>query len=314
MTAYIIRRILMVIPVLIGASILVFAALRLVPGDPAVAIAGELATPQLVAQVRQDLGLDRSIAEQYVIYMSKAIRGDLGRSVKTGGPILEEITNRLPNTILLACSSLLVAATIGILLGIMAAIRPYSWIDGGSMVMALLGASMPVFWLGLMIMALFAVVLPRWWGLSGPILPPTGSGTWQHLVMPTITLAANSMAILARMTRATMLEVLRQDYVRTSRAKGLTERLVIFRHALRNALIPVITILGLQFGILLSGAVLTETVFAWPGIGRLLVDAISYRDYPVVQAVILVIAVGFTFVNLVVDVFYAFLDPRIRYA
>lgn len=313
MTMYIARRVLMVIPVLLGASIVVFAALRLVPGDPAVAIAGELATPQLIAQVRKDMGLNDPIPVQYAIYLGRVLRGDLGRSVKSGLPVLEEIISRLPNTLLLACASLLVAATLGILLGILAAVRPYSWIDGSSMVIALLGVSMPVFWLGLMIMVLFAVVLPRTFGLDGPIFPPTGSGSWKHLVMPTITLSGNSMAILARMTRATMLEVLRQDYIRTGRAKGLQERVVIFRHALRNALIPIITIIGLQFGILLSGAVLTETVFSWPGIGRLLIDAISFRDYAVVQGVILFIAVGFTAVNLLVDILYAFIDPRIRY-
>ncbi len=314
MTAYVIRRIFMVFPVLLGASFLVFISLRLVPGDPAMAIAGELATPALIAQVRQDMGLDKPLATQYVIYLGKVLRGDLGRSIKSHLPVTQEILARLPNTILLACTSLALAALIGILLGIAAAVRPYSWIDGGSMTLALSGVSMPVFWLGLMLMILFAVLLPRWFGLERSIFPPTGSGTWKHLVLPTVTLAANSMAILARMTRTTMLEVLRQDYVRTGRAKGLAERTVIWRHALRNALIPVVTIMGLQFGILLSGAVLTETVFAWPGIGRLLVDAISYRDYPVVQGVILFIAVGFTFVNLVVDIFYAYLDPRIHYA
>lgn len=314
MIAYVIRRILLVFPVLLGASFLVFISLRLVPGDPAMAIAGELATPQLIAQVRQDMGLDKPLPTQYVIYLGKVLRGDLGRSIKSHLPVTQEIRARLPNTILLACTSLALAALIGILLGIAAAVRPYSWIDGGSMTLALSGVSMPVFWLGLMLMVLFAVLLPRWLGLERPIFPPTGSGTWKHLVLPTVTLAANSMAILARMTRTTMLEVLRQDYVRTGRAKGLTERAVIWRHALRNALIPVVTIMGLQFGILLSGAVLTETVFAWPGIGRLLVDAISYRDYPVVQGVILFIAVGFTFVNLAVDILYAYLDPRIHYS
>jgi peptide/nickel transport system permease protein/oligopeptide transport system permease protein len=313
MTRYIIRRILLIIPVLFGASLLVFTALRLAPGDPATALAGEQATPELVAQIRKDMGLNEPVPVQYLIYVGKLLQGDWGRSTKTHGRVVEEIMLRLPNTVLLATTSLAFAATIGILLGILASIKPYSWVDGGSMTMALLGVSMPVFWLGLMLMAFFAVILPRALGMQSPVFPPTGSGTWQHLVMPTITLAMNSMAILARMTRATMLEVLRQDYVRTGRAKGLRERAVIFRHALRNALIPVITIMGLQFGILLSGAVLTETVFAWPGIGRLLVDSISYRDYPMVQGIILFIAIGFTFVNLVVDVLYAFLDPRIRY-
>jgi peptide/nickel transport system permease protein len=202
---------------------------------------------------------------------------------------------------------------VGIPIGVFSATRPNSWFDGGSMTFALLGVSMPIFWLGLMLMILFAVLIPRWMGLPGPVLPPTGSGTWRHLVMPTLALAASSMAIQARMTRACMLEVLRQDYVRTARAKGLQDQKVIYRHALRNALLPIITIIGLQFGTLLGGAVITETVFAWPGIGRLLVDAIGFRDYPVIQGAVLVIAAGFVLTNLVVDVAYAYLDPRIKY-
>jgi len=199
-------------------------------------------------------------------------------------------------------------------IGVTAATHPNSWFDGGSMVFALLGVSMPIFWLGLMLMIFFAVQIGRWLGLSGPVLPPTGSGTWQHLVMPVIALAANSMAIQARMTRACMLEVLRQDYIRTARAKGQRERIVIYRHALRNALLPIVTIIGLQFGTLLGGAVLTETVFAWPGIGRLLVDAIGFRDYPVIQGTVLTIAIGFVLTNLIVDSLYAYLDPRITYS
>jgi ABC-type dipeptide/oligopeptide/nickel transport system permease component len=220
---------------------------------------------------------------------------------------------RLPRTLSLAAVSLLVACLIGIPIGISSSLRPNSWFDAGSMIIALLGVSMPIFWLGLMLMILFAVYLPQTLGLSGPIFPPTGAGTWQHMVMPVIALAANSMAIQARMTRACMLEVLRQDYIRTARAKGQTERQVIYRHALRNAMLPIVTIIGLQFGTLLGGAVITETVFAWPGIGRLLVDSISYRDYPVIQGTVLVIAAGFVLTNLLVDVLYAYLDPRIQY-
>ncbi len=313
MTTYLLRRLLLAIPVLLGASFLVFASIRFVPGDPAIALAGELATPQLVAQVRAEMGLDRPILVQYGIYLKRSLQGDLGRSVRSSLPVSREIAARLPKTIQLAVLSLLVAAAIGIPLGVLSAIRANSWLDGGSMIMALLGVSMPIFWLGLMLMILFAVLLPRWLGLSGPVLPPTGSGTWRHLVMPTIVLAANSMAVQARMTRACMLEVLQADYVRTARAKGLSERAVIYRHALRNALIPIVTIIGLQFGTLLGGAVLTETVFAWPGLGRLLVDAIGFRDYPVIQGAVLVITVGFVLVNIVVDVLYAWLDPRIHY-
>jgi peptide/nickel transport system permease protein len=313
MTTYILRRLLLAIPVLIGVSFLVFWSIRLIPGDPAVAIAGELATPELIAKVREDMGLDQPILVQYSRYLWRTLQGDMGRSVKSNLPVAKEVTDRLPKTLTLAFTALILSAVIGIPIGIFSATKPNSWFDGGSMTFALLGVSMPIFWLGLMLMILFAVLIPRWFGLSGPLLPPTGSGTWQHLVMPSIALAANSMAIQARMTRAAMLEVLRQDYVRTARAKGLRERLVIYRHALRNALLPIVTIVGLQFGTLIGGAVLTETVFAWPGIGRLLVDAIGFRDYPVIQATVIIIATGFVLTNLIVDILYAYLDPRIRY-
>ncbi|MCS6845004.1 MAG: ABC transporter permease [Caldilineales bacterium] len=313
MTTYIVRRLLLAIPVLLGVSFLVFASVRFVPGDPAMAIAGELATPELVAQVRQEMGLDRPLLVQYAIYLERVLQGDLGRSVRSGLPVAEEIANRLPKTAQLAVLSLLFASAIGIPLGVLSATRANTWVDSLSMMLALIGVSMPIFWLGLMLMIFFSVLLPRWLGLSEPVLPPTGTGTWQHLVMPVMALAATSMAIQARMTRACMLEVLRMDYVRTARAKGVAERWVIYRHALRNALIPIVTIIGLQFGTLLGGAVLTETVFAWPGLGRLLVDAIGYRDYPVVQGTVLVVTLGFVLVNLAVDVLYAYLDPRIRY-
>jgi peptide/nickel transport system permease protein len=314
MTQYIIRRLLLAIPTLIGVSFLVFLSLRLVPGDPAIALAGELATPALIAQVREDLGLDQPIHIQYLNYMGRILQGDMGRSIRSGLPVTQEISIRLPRTMLLAVVSLIVASVIGIAIGVSSATRPNSWFDSGSMIFALLGVSMPIFWLGLMLMIFFAVLLPRSLGLSAPLLPPTGSGTWQHLVMPVIALAANSMALQARMTRACMLEVLRQDYIRTARAKGQREYLVIYRHALRNALLPIVTIIGLQFGTLLGGAVLTETVFAWPGIGRLLVDAIGFRDYPVIQGTVLIIAVGFVLTNQIVDILYAYLDPRIQYS
>jgi len=313
MTTYVLRRLFFAIPVLIGASFLVFASIRMVPGDPAIAIAGELATPELREQVRRDLRLDDPLLIQYGVYLARMLRGDMGRSVRTRLPVWDEIMIRLPRTMQLAILSLILAAAIGIPIGVISATRANTWVDGGSMIFALLGVSMPVFWLGLMLIVLFAVTLPRWLGLSEPILPPTGTGTWKHFIMPVITLAANSMAIQARMTRACMLEVLRTDYIRTARAKGLAEWKVIYKHALRNALVPIVTIIGLQFGTLLGGAVLTETVFAWPGIGRLLIDAISFRDYPVIQGTVLFIAFGFVLVNLLVDVLYAYLDPRIRY-
>ncbi|MCL4867527.1 MAG: ABC transporter permease [Anaerolineae bacterium] len=314
MTTYILRRLLYAIPVLIGASFLVFISIRWVPGDPAVAIAGETATPELIAQIRQDMGLNEPLLVQYGIYLRRMFQGDMGNSVRSRLPVTDEIALRLPRTLQLASMSLLVAAAIGIPIGVLSATRANTWIDGGSMIFALLGVSMPIFWLGLMLIVLFAVTLPRWLGLNEPILPPTGTGTWKHMVLPTIALAANSMAIQARMTRACMLEVLRADYIRTARSKGLVERTVIYSHALRNALVPIVTIVGLQFGTLLGGAVLTETVFAWPGIGRLLIDAISFRDYPVIQGTVLVITLGFVLVNLLVDVLYAYLDPRIHYS
>ncbi|PJF27942.1 MAG: peptide ABC transporter permease [Phototrophicales bacterium] len=314
MTLYIIRRLILAIPTLLGVSFLVFASVRLVPGDPAIALAGELATPELVQQVRENLGLDQPLLVQYGRYMLRVFQGDMGNSVRSRLPVLEEIQTRLPRTLSLAAVSLVVSGVIGIILGVTAATRPNSWFDGGSMIFALIGVSMPIFWLGLMLMIFFAVLLPQWLGLGRPILPPTGSGTWQHMVMPVMALAANSMAIQARMTRAAMLDVLRQDYIRTARAKGQRERLVVYAHALRNALLPIVTVIGLQFGTLLGGAVLTETVFAWPGIGRLLVDAIGYRDYPVIQGTVLVISLGFVLTNIVVDILYAYLDPRIQYS
>ena len=276
-------------------------------------MAGELATPEFIAKVRSDLGLDRPLLVQYGIYLQRALQGDLGQSVRSGLPVVDEIVSRIPRTLQLATISLIVSVSIGIPIGVISATRANTWIDGGSMIFALLGVSMPIFWLGLMLMGFFAVQLPNWLNLSGPVLPPTGSGTWQHFIMPTIALAANSMAIQARMTRATMLDVLRSDYVRTARAKGAKERIVIYKHALPNALVPIVTIVGLQFGTLLGGAVITETVFAWPGVGRLLIDAIGYRDYPIIQGAVLFITTGFVLVNLLVDILYAYLNPRIHY-
>lgn len=310
---HIARRVLYIIPTLIGVTLLVFVSVRLIPGDPAVAIAGERATPQLVEQVRRELGLDQPLLVQYGRNMLGLLQGDLGRSARTNLPVSAELGRRIPPTLLLAVVSLLVAALVGIFVGVLSATRANSWIDNAGMIAALVGVSTPVFWLGLMLMMLFSVELPRRLGLSGPIFPPTGAGTWRHLVMPAITLAAYSTAIIARMTRSAMLDVIGQDFVRTAMAKGLPERLVIYGHALRNAWIPILTILGLQFGQLMGGAVLTETVFAWPGLGKYLVDAIFLRDYAVVQAAVLVIALSFIVINLIVDLLYVLLDPRIRY-
>ena len=239
------------------------------------------------------------------------MRGDLGHSIKTNEPVAPKVLQRFGQTIELTLAAMLVATTIGLLAGILSAMRPYSWVDGLSMFGALFGVSIPVFWQGLMLMWVFALLLHQWTGWG---LPATGRGTLWHLVLPAIALGTSSAAILARMTRATMLEVLHQEYITTARAKGLSERTVVYKHALKNALIPVLTVFGLQFGALLSGAVLTETVFAWPGVGRLIVEeGILPRDYPIVQGAILVVAVAFVMVNLLVDLLYGYIDPRIRY-
>ena len=305
MTQYIIRRLLITLLVLFGITVIIFAMVRLIPGDPAIVMAGQDATKEQIELVRARLGLDKHPVEQYFILAGNLLQGDMGVSTRTGLPVTKEIMHRLPNTVLLATAAMLIAIVLGILAGIVAGIKQYSVFDYSSMLLALFGLSMPVFWLGLMLMLLFSIAL-GW-------LPATGADSLKHLILPAFTLGVASTAIIARMTRSSMLEVIRLDYVRTARAKGLTERLVILRHALKNALIPVVTVIGLQMGILLGGAVLTEIVFAWPGIGRLLVEAILARDYPVVQGVVLVVAAMFILVNLVVDIIYAYLDPRIRY-
>ncbi len=314
MLPFIARRLLYAIPTLLGVTFLVFVSVRLIPGDPAIAIAGERATPELIEQVRQELGLDQPLLTQYGRFMASLVTGDFGTSLRTRLPVAPEVWRRLTQTLLLAVVSLLLASAVGMFLGIISATKPYSIMDNAGMIVALLGVSTPVFWLGLMLMLLFSVELPEDAGAErSPIFPPTGSGTWKHMVMPAVTLAAYSTGIIASMTRSSMLDVVGHDYIRTARAKGLSERVVTYRHALRNTLVPVITVQGLQFGTLLGGAVLTESVFSWPGLGRYLVDAIFLRDYPVVQAAILVIAVGFIIINLIVDLVYALVDPRIRY-
>ena len=277
MINYLIRRLLLALPVLTGVALLVFGMVRMLPGDPAEMMAGVHATEEMVEKIRRDLGLDQPLHIQFARFMGGLFQGDLGTSIRTGKPVWDEVWERFPHTMELTAASMLIATVFGMLAGIISAARPYSLFDYTSMFLALVGISAPVFWLGLMLMLLFAVKL-NW-------LPAAGSGTLAHLVLPAFTLAAASMALIARITRSSMLEVMRQEYVITARAKGLPEKTVVLRHALRNALIPVVTIIGLRFGTLLSGAVLTETVFAWPGVGRLMVDSISARDYPVVQGV-----------------------------
>ncbi|MEJ2727876.1 MAG: ABC transporter permease [Deltaproteobacteria bacterium] len=302
---YLIKRLLSTIPVLIGISLLLFFMLRMLPGDPAQVLAGQMATPQEIENIRHQLGLDRPVYEQYVIYLSHLVRLDLGRSARTQNPVIDEVWARLPNTLLLAVVAIALACLFGIPAGIISAVRPYSWIDYLVTMSALFGISMPVFWLGLMLVVLFAVIL-HW-------LPAGGTGSWQHVILPSVTLAAAMVAFIARMTRSTMLETLSQDFTTTARSKGLAETVVIVKHALKNALIPIITVVGLQFGFLLGGAILTETVFAWPGLGRLIYDSISARDYPMIQGTILIFGLIYILVNLGVDLIYAFVDPRIRY-
>ncbi len=302
---YIARRLALTIPVVFGVSIIVFGIIRLIPGDPARAMAGVNATPQFIEQVRVRYALDQPLPVQYGRFIVAFMQGDLGNSVFSGRPVTTEIGERFPRTMLLATIALVIATMIGVSAGIVSATRRNSVFDNASMFIALVGVAAPVFWMALMLQLLFAVQLR--------LLPATGIGTVQHLVLPSITLGTASAALMARITRSSMLDVLRQDFITTARSKGLHERVVVYKHALKNALIPVVTVLGLQFGILLGGAVLTETVFAWPGVGRLLVDAILRRDYPVVQGTVMLLALLFVLINLVVDIIYAFLDPRIHY-
>lgn len=305
MYQYIARRLMLTIPVVLGVSIIVFSIIRMIPGDPARAIAGVQATPEFIEQVRVRYALDRPMHVQYGLFMSGMARGDLGQSTFSRRPVTTEIRERFPRTLTLASISLLIATLVGVSAGIVSATRRNSLFDNASMLVALIGVAAPVFWMALMLQLLFSVQLR--------LLPATGLGTWRHLILPSITLGMASAALMARITRSSMLDVLRQEYITTARAKGLGERVIVYKHALKNALIPVVTVLGLQFGILLGGAVLTETVFAWPGVGRLLVDAILRRDYPVVQGTVLLLAFLFVLINLVVDIIYAFLDPRIHY-
>ena len=302
---YILRRLALAVPTLLGVTIIIFLLIRLIPGDPARVIAGLNASEEDVQRMRVELGLTKPLHVQYGIFFSQLVRGNLGISAATRAPVIEEITLRLRPTVLLAISSTVVATVVGMSAGIVSATRQYSTLDYAVMSVALFGVSIPVFWLGLMLMLLFSVYL-RW-------LPAGGFGGPQHFVLPTIALAAFSIAIIARMTRSSLLETFNQDYVRTAHAKGVRRRSVILHHALKNALIPVLTVIGLQFGALLGGAILTETTFAWPGMGRLLVNAISSRDYPVIQGIVLTFALVFATVNLVVDVLYAYVDPRIHY-
>ncbi|MGI9148069.1 MAG: ABC transporter permease [Chloroflexota bacterium] len=333
MRAFILRRIAHTIPVLVGVATVVFLALRLIPGDPAVALAGEKASVQEVAQIREALGLNRPLPQQYVEFLGKIATLQLGHSIRTGGDIDTELVTNFAPTIELSLAALVIALIVGLPAGIVAAIRRNSPIEYLTMVFSLLGISMPVFWIGLMLIYWLGAQA-GWFPLSGTVTntidipsvthfytidallsknPGAFVDVAWHLVLPAITLSTVTMAVVSRMARSSMLEVLSSDYLVTARAKGIREQSVVLSHALKNALIPVVTVIGLQFGALLSGAVLTETVFGRVGVGRYVVTAISSRDYPVVQGTVIVVAVFVVLINLVVDVVYAALDPRIRY-
>jgi peptide/nickel transport system permease protein len=308
MQRYIIRRLLLAVPVLLGVSIAVFSMMHLIPGDPALAmLRGQ---PQVtdadVFRVREDLGLNDPVPVQYIKYLSRVVQGDFGRSVQTKRPVLMDIAAQAPSTLQLALTAVVLAVTLGVVLGVVSALRQNSWVDTLAMLTALFGVSMPSFWFGLILIFVFSLKL-GW-------LPATGQGGLERLILPAVALGMDFSAVTARMVRANLLEVLVTDYVRTARAKGVAQNMVVIRHALRNAMIPAITIVGLQLGTLLGGAVVVETVFARQGIGRLLVTAIMAKDFPVVQGVVLLAAAVYLLLNLLIDLTYAFFDPRIHYS
>jgi len=333
MISYIIKRLLALIPVIIGVALVVFLIIHLIPGDPAQTMLGERATVESIERLRESMGLNQPLYIQFINFFRDLLRGDLGRSVMSNNPVIAEISVRFPATLELSFFAMIFAVVVGIPAGIFAATHQNSLFDNFSMLVALIGVSMPIFWLGLMLIWLFAVIL-GW-------LPPSSrlsvgiemeyitniliidsilqlnwaafKNVLSHLILPAIALGTIPMAIVARMTRSSMLEVLKKDYIRTAYAKGLQDRIVVYKHALKNAFIPIITVVGLQFGVLLGGAVLTETIFSWPGLGKYLVDAIYARVFPVVQGGILFFAITFVFVNLLVDISYAAIDPRIEY-
>ncbi len=315
MRRYVVRRLLLLVPVLLGVSVIIFMVLHLAPGDPAEIMLGSQATQADLNRLRAELGLTEPLYVQYIHWLGLVARGDLGRSIWMKRPVLTEVLGRFKATLVLTGAALVLSTAGGLALGILSAVRPNSLLDRLSAVASLFGASMPVFWLGIVLMVIFALWL-GWLPASG-MFAPYGGGDLRdllaHLALPAVTLAAASVTIIARLTRSTMLETLGQDYIRTARAKGVVERAVVLRHGLKNALIPIVTVVGVQAGYLLGGAVLTETVFAWPGVGTLMVQGILARDFPLVQGCVLVVALSFVVINLIVDLLYAWLDPRIRY-
>jgi peptide/nickel transport system permease protein len=324
---------LQIIPVLLGVSIVVFFMVRAIPGDPAQIMLGQQATQEQVQQIRENMGLDKPIFVQYGLFLKDALRGDLGDSIVTGRPVTTELLTRLPATLELTTFAMLIAILVGIPVGVISAVRQYSLLDKSTSVLALTGISMPIFWLAMILVVIFGVnleLLP----FPGRLDPTTGitaitgfvlvdslltlnfAGFWDgllHLIMPALALATIPMAVIMRMTRSSMLEVMNEDYVRTARAKGVVPWRVVFKHALRNAMLPTITVIGLQVGLLMGGAIITETIFSWPGIGLYVYQSISARDYASIQGVVLYAALLFVLINLVVDILYAVLDPRVRY-
>ena len=305
MFAFITRRLLLAVPTLFGVLVVVFLLLYIAPGDPVMEMVGERADAETIARLRAELRLDDPVPVQFAHYAGGVVTGDLGTSYITGRPIARDILERFPKTLQLAVAAMLLAASVGITIGVLSARKPGSAFDRLAMGVAYLGISFPVYWVGLILILIFAVTL-RW-------LPPSGFGRVEYLILPALALGTRSIAFLARMTRSAMLEVLGSDFVRTARAKGLRERVVLARHALRNALIPIITVLGLDFGYYLTGSILTETIFSWPGIGRYVVNAIARRDLPAIQGSVLFLSVVFVLVNLVTDLLYAKADPRVSY-
>ena len=303
--ALIVKRVLSIIPILLGVTIVVFTVLHLAPGCPAVAMLGYLICPEVLTRLREELGLDQPIFVQYFTWLSGIIRGDFGYSFRTHQPVLEMVWGRVPATLELTVTAMVLSILIAIPVGVISATKQYSILDHASMVGALFGVSMPVFWQGLMGILIFGFLL-GW-------VPISERGTLSHLILPAITLGTGQAALIVRLTRSSMLEVIRQDYTRTARSKGLAERIVIYKHALKNAIVPIVTVIALRIPILFGGAVITETVFAWPGMGRLMVLSIFTRDFPVIQGSVLIIATIVVLSNLLADILYVFLDPRIRY-
>lgn len=306
MLKYLVGRLTGILPVLLVISVFVFGFVHLLPGDPARLVAGPDATQRDVELVRQDLGLDQPLWVQYGRFLGNAVQGEFGRSMKSKRPVSQEIGERFLPTLYLTIVAMVWATLAGLLIGVASATKRGRWQDHVGMIVAVSGIAFPSFWLGLLMIDLFSVKL-GW-------LPTSGYGTWQHFVMPSLTLGLGVAAVMARFTRSAFIEIAREDYVRTARAKGVPSRLVVWKHTLRNALIPIITMVGLQFGFLLGGSIVVETVFSWPGLGRLLVDSVNYRDYTVIQAEILLFSLEFIIINLLVDVLYAFANPEIRYS